>query len=136
MPEYSAVAGILHSEEDYRELARDHARLQLSYDSAIKLVRSLSDNPPLNTVTSRSGRTTRLILRAMIAVSEGHRVAIVAASFHHAVSLRTKIIERCRSWHIPMIPTDLVAMVVNDNREGFAGVVLIDHYAIEKMEKC
>lgn len=127
------TAPILRSDADYIQLAKDHDRLQQAYASAMRLMRSITGNPPTN--DRATGRTTRLILRAMIAVSEGHDVWIVAQSFKQAHELRNKVLERCHSWHIPVTSKRIRSGVPNDNCDGFQGVVLVDHFAIESMEQ-
>lgn len=115
--------------------ARDRVNLSLQrlLDKSHEIIRDLSYNPKLQN-NRATGRTTRLILRAMIAISEGQDVLIIAHSLQMAHDLKRKIIDRCRSWHIPVEPPRILEKVPGDARAGFRGVTLVDHYVVEQME--
>lgn len=114
--------------------------------TAIEIIRTLSDNP--STENARcTGRTARLALRALIALSAGHDVAVVGLNAQYALEMKLKIERNAMKWKIPYdggmyAPREsrgerapmVRAFAPDDDRGGFRGVVLIDHAVIERME--
>ena len=107
-------------------------RLTVRNAELVATVRDLALSPKSDD-TRASGRTTRLILRGLIAMSEGHDVLIVAATSAHAQSLVHRMAGMAVDLHIPF--TNVRGVGRNEPRTGFRGVTLIDHHAIEQMEE-
>lgn len=93
-----------------------------------------------------------MILRALIALSAGHDVAVVGASQQQALQMKVDIERHCRTWNIPYDGGPWRphgdGLARDDDRDplvractpetslvGFRGVTLIDHFVIEKMER-
>jgi|GEM_PF-2129077 len=120
---------------------------QVRYNAtAIEIIRTLSDNPATENARC-SGRTARLALRALIALSAGHDVAVVGLNVRHALEMKLKIERNAMKWHIPYdggmyAPREsrgerapmVRAFTPDEDRSGFRGVVLVDHAVIERME--
>ena len=123
----------------YEEQVRHNA-------TAIEIIRTLSDNPA--TENSRAtGRTARLALRALIALSAGEDVAVVGLNDQHALEMKLRIEKNAMKWRIPYdggmwAPREsrgerapmVRAFTMESERSGFKGVVLVDHAVVERME--
>lgn len=121
---------------DVGELTDMVRRYRISASVSIDTIRTLSQNPPADDKRA-SGRTTRLLLRGLIALSEGQNVMILAATTSHAKHLADQLRVKAREFGVPLddieAPTIRHAWLYAPN-VGFRGVTLIDHYAIEKIE--
>lgn len=121
-----------------------------AHSKVLDLVRTLSDNPATEN-SRRTGRTARLVLRAMIALSAGKDVLVVGLTHQQALSLKVDIERHARGWNIPYdggpwrahgdgaaTGGDRAPMVraftPDTDRAGFRGVTLVDHSVIERME--
>ena len=116
-------------------------RLNRRNAELVDTVRDLSFNPKSDD-TRASGRTTRLMLRGLIALSEGHSVCVIAATSSHAAVIGRELLTRAAALQIPLSehwspdgPPYVIAKGRTEPRTGFRGVTLIDHFAIEQMEE-
>lgn len=101
-------------------------------DGLIAALRDVTMNPKSDD-SRASGRTTRLVLRGLIALSEGQNVYIVASTVAHARSLARHMTEEAARFSIKLnVPIRFGT--IESERTGFRGVVLVDHSAIERME--
>lgn len=124
----------------YETLQREQAK-------TLDLLRTLSGNPSTENARS-TGRTARLLLRAMIALSAGKDVAVVGLNHQHALAMKVDVERHARGWHIPYDggpaappresrnerPPMVYAFTPDSERTGFRGVTLVDHAVIERME--
>lgn len=130
-------------ERSYEEIERENLKL-------LDLVRRLSDHLSLSS-SRRTGKTARMLLRALIALSAGHDVAVVGLNPQRALAMKVDIERHCRTWNIPYDGgpwrphgdhqargddrAPLVrAATPSTDLEGFRGVTLVDHAVIEQME--
>jgi hypothetical protein len=90
---------------------------------------------PKSDDTRASGRTTRLILRGLIALSEGQDVFVIAATTVHAQTLASQIKRMATQHGIPILDRRILSGVADSERTGFRCVTLVDHHAIERIEE-
>lgn len=127
---------ILNAETYAQEISAAKENLRKSQrirDELIIALRDVTMNPKSDD-TRASGRTTRLILRGLIALSEGNNICVIAATTRHARDLRGQIERQAVRFRIPLDERRLLSGNFESERTGFHGVVLIDHYAIEQVE--
>jgi hypothetical protein len=118
------------------EIAQAAEKLRKSETIRNELTAALRDVTmnPKSDDSRASGRTTRLILRGLIALSEGQKVIVLAARSVHAKNLRSRILLFAKEHGIPVSHGDILSGTFGSERTGFRGVTLIDHYAIEQIE--
>lgn len=112
------------------QLVRAQARRAARLDG---IVRDLSMNPKGHTDGSErtTGRTTRMLLRGLAALSEGHRVLIIASTHECAKSLAARL-SACASYmRIQVVELGIEYGGPRAERTGFRGVTLVDHSALE-----
>lgn len=116
--------------------------LQRQQAKTIDLLRTVSDNPATENARC-SGRTARLILRGLVALSAGKNVLVVGLTEQQALSLKLDLERHARKWKIPFDgdgygkpdPLPYVrAFTPDTDRTGLRGVTLVDHSVIERME--
>jgi hypothetical protein len=129
---------------DLERACDEIAALRESLKNSLNIVRDLSLNPSSETET-KTGRTVRLIFRGLIALSLGQSVLIIAANAQRAKDLAALLSRSARNWNIPHEHDDVLfggtkvpnitAFGPGSVSTGFSGVTLVDHSAIERMEK-
>jgi hypothetical protein len=77
----------------------------------------------------RSGRTTRMLLAAAIAVSEGKDVLIVGWNARHSAHLADWLCSILRQLRIPFGPAQVRYKSAEDEQPASAMEVFVDHYA-------
>jgi hypothetical protein len=82
--------------------------------------------PTIDPYDRRSGRTTRGMLRALIAMSEGEAVIVIAYTSDYAKRLARKLMCEAERLGIPDI--DVSSKSVHENVEGLHAYVWRDHY--------
>jgi Flp pilus assembly CpaE family ATPase len=112
---------------------KEIVRLRAAVDKLTDLLRDVSWNPKTQDERA-SGRTVRLILRALIAISEGWDVCIIAATTHHARDIHDRVVRQANLMGIPMRGIRILHGSPETPRTGFHGVTLVDHFAIEQIE--
>ncbi len=123
LPSEREVATAINYRQDVVAMANTIRDLDARLNVANDLLRSLTFNPKSD--EPASGRTLRMLLRGLIAMSEGHQVFIVAHTWafarHLADRLRTMAVEH----EVPM--TQVRFGAPQSERVAFHGVVLVDH---------
>lgn len=80
-----------------------------------------------------SGRTTRMLLRSLIALSEGSRVAIVSVTMTHARDLADRLVGMAHRMGIPH--EGLVSWgTSSSDMTGFRGVTSVDHSVTDGLD--
>lgn len=120
------------------EIEKQRDRALTSESRLLALTRQLSSNPKSDD-GRESGRTTRLILRGLIALSEGHDVYVVGSTYEHGRRLARQIAIRAKEMRIARDSDDGFERAIrfggpDSEMTGFRGVTLLDHFAIERME--
>lgn len=109
------------------QLEQENARLHAA-------LRDLTSNPPENSDSRATGRTTRLILRGLIALSDGYNVMIIGKDVTHGQHLAQRIRGLASDWNIPHSPPRVLGFGPDSERSGLRGVTLVDHAAVDAME--
>lgn len=82
----------------------------------------------------RTGRTTRMLLRAAIAISEGERVVLVGHDARHSSRLQDELRSILVRLGIPFSDKQLLNRGAADSelRNESGAEVFVDHFAIEQ----
>lgn len=111
------------------ELVRKATRRRLEVED---LLRVISMNPKGG--KRLTGRTTRMLLNGLVALSNGHSVLVIAHTCQYAGDLGRRLLREAAHFGIPLSehwspdgPPYVIAKGVNEPRTAFHGVTLIDH---------
>jgi hypothetical protein len=110
----------------------DHVlELRRQLAEAHDLLRAATHNPAGG--ERASGRTTRMLLRGLIALSEGHRVMVIGATASHGKNLAATLMARAKEWGIPIDMNNAIVVGAGSKSDvaGFRGVTLIDHTVVD-----